>query len=261
MSDSSEALSFYFFDFDDNIMYLDTPIFLRNTDTKEVVEVSTGDFASIHPLLGKSGKWESYATFDGTYSHFRDIPQAQLADGQQQHFVQDVEKAVESGDGSWQAPAWRLFVHACDKQHPVSFVTARGHSVETLKAGVRVLVDKGLIPREPRYHTVFPVGNDDVRREQLGDRDLEMTTPVLKKRAIIQSVDEALAKHGSLPAHTFGMSDDDPENVSLIVRAMCECKKKHIDKRFFAINTHLGEEVKLEVFPVDFPVTGRGWAE
>ena len=83
------------------------------------------------------------------------------------------------------------------------------------------IMDKGLIEREPSYHTVFPVGNDEVRREQLGDGELEITTPVLKKRAIIQSVDEAVTKYGSEPAHTFGMSDDDPENVSLIVRAMC----------------------------------------
>lgn len=257
MSGSAKALSFYFFDFDDNIMYLETPIFLRNTDTKEVVQVSTGDFASIHPLLGKSGKWESYAIFDGTYSHFRDIPADQLRKGQRQYFVEDVAKAVEAEGDSWQAPAWKLFVHACSEQHPVSIVTARGHSAETLKAGVRVLVDKGLIPREPNYHTVFPVGNDEVRREQLGDEELEATTPVLKKRAIIQTVEEALSKYGAKPPHTFGMSDDDPENVSLIVRAMCECKKNYPDKRFFAINTHLGEEVKLEVFPVDFHVTER----
>jgi len=38
---------------------------------------------------------------------------------------------------------------------------------------------------------------------------------------------------------------------------MVECKKKYLDKRFFVINTPRGENVKLEVLPVDFPVTGR----
>jgi hypothetical protein len=53
------------------------------------------------------------------------------------------------------------------------------------------------------------------------------------------------------------MSDDDPQNVSLIIRAMSECKQKYADKRFFVINTHMNEEVKLEVFPIDTPVVGR----
>jgi len=53
------------------------------------------------------------------------------------------------------------------------------------------------------------------------------------------------------------MSDDDPKNVDLIIKAMCDCKKKYLDKRFFVIDTHEGEKVKLEVFPVDYPVTGR----
>lgn len=38
----------------------------------------------------------------------------------------------------------------------------------------------------------------------------------------------------------LGMSDDDPGNIDLIVKAMCDCKKKYLDKRFFAIDTHKG---------------------
>lgn len=53
------------------------------------------------------------------------------------------------------------------------------------------------------------------------------------------------------------MSDDDPENVDLIIKAMCDCKKKYLDKRFYVIKMHKGEQVKLEVFPVDYPVTRK----
>lgn len=252
-----EPVSFYFFDFDDNIMFLGTRILVRNTETREVRELSTGDFANVHPLLGKAGKWEDWAMFDGSYGYFRDIPPDQLEPGEEQYFARDVREAIAAEGDTWQAPAWKLFAYACEEQRPVSIVTARGHSPETLKAGVRVLVEQGLIAREPHYHTIFPVGNDDIRREQLDDPDLEATTPRLKKRAIIQSVEKALEIYGQEPEHRFGMSDDDPENVSLIIRAMCECKKKHLDKRFFAINTHLNEHVKLEVFPIDYSVTER----
>ena len=88
-------------------------------------------------------------------------------------------------------------------------------------------------------------------------RKLKDPTSALKRIAIRRSVDRALELYGAEPEHRFGMSDDDPKNVNLIIKAMCDCKKKYLDKRFFVIDTHEGEKVKLEVFPVDYPVTGK----
>jgi hypothetical protein len=195
--------------------------------------------------------------FDGSYGHFRDIPAGQLAPGQDQYFAQDISEAIQSSDHNWQGPSWDLFVYACRKQRPISIITARGHSPETIKAGVRLLANQGLIPREPHYHTIIPVGNDDVRKTQLGDPQLQLTTPVLKKRAIIHSVEKALQDYGTDPEHRFGMSDDDPANVRLIISAMCECKRRYQSKRFFVIDTHAEEMVKLEVFPVNQPVVNQ----
>ena len=256
----SDRVSFYFFDFDDNIMFLPTPAFLLNEETGEPESFSTGDFAAIRPLLGQTGPWEHYAMFDGSYARFEDIPRDQLAPGQKQHFVRDIERAIDAGDTSWQAPSWPLFVYACTNQRPVSIITARNHSPETIRAGVRVLVEKGWIPQEPNYLTLFPVGNDRIRGEQLGDRDRAMSTPQLKHAAIVKSVAIALERYGSEPEHRFGMSDDDPQNIQLIVEAMCECKRAYPDKRFFVIDTGTGETVKLEVFPVDLCASQEGGA-
>ncbi|MHB8069708.1 MAG: hypothetical protein ACYDIC_17585 [Desulfobaccales bacterium] len=256
MAAPTHGVSFYFFDFDDNIMFLSTPIFLLNTVTKVERAVSTGKFANIQPILGRAGPWEDYAIFDGSYRHFRDIPPDQLSTGQNRHFVTDVTAAVASGGDRWQGPSWKFFVYACEKQRSLSIVTARGHTRETLQAGALVLFEKRFIPREPLYHTLFPVGNQEVQLE-LGDTKLEMTIPALKRRAIIQTVEEAIKLHGSEPNLRFGMSDDDPQNVNLIIRAMCECKKSYPDRRFFVINTHMQEEVKLEVFPVELPAGGQ----
>jgi hypothetical protein len=261
MPTQNDSRSFYFFDFDDNIMYLDTPIFIRNTVTHEIRKLSTGEFANVSPHLGLPGEWQDYAMFEGSYANFRDLPPSQQAAGQKPCFVQDVETALQSPEQDWKGPSWDLFYYACAKERPVSLITARGHEPETLKSGIRVLVEKGLLPKEPNYHTLYPVSNERVRREQLDDTTLSLTTPALKKRAICQSVTRALDIYGAAPAHRFGMSDDDPQNVHLIISAMCECKKKYADKRFFVINTHHGEMVKLEVFPVDFPVVGHPDAE
>jgi hypothetical protein len=256
MATPAEAHSFYFFDFDDNVMFLKTKVFVRNAVTRAEVALSTGEFALVYPQLGRPGRWEDFALFDGTYRDFHDRPGDQLPGGAKQPFVRDVEEAVATPGCSWQAPSWKLFVYACEHQRPLSIVTARGHAPETLQEGVRALVARGLLPREPNYHTIFPVGNDAVRR-QLGDQQLDLTTPALKRLAIVRSVELALARYGPEPPHHFGMSDDDPQNVSLIIRAMTECKQRYRDKRFFVVNTHVGEMVKLEVFPVDQPVANQ----
>lgn len=149
----------------------------------------------------------------------------------------------------------------------MAIITARGHSPETLQAGIRVLVENELILCEPNYLAIFAVGNAQVADELLArvSDDAERAaiaalrdkTAALKRIAIRQAVESALEKYGAEPEHRFGMSDDDPQNVDLIVKAMCDCKNKHPDKRFFVINTHEGEWVKLEVFPVNYPVTRK----
>ena len=48
---ANESVSFYFFDCDDNMMFLPTTILVRNTVTKEIEELSTGEFADVHPVL------------------------------------------------------------------------------------------------------------------------------------------------------------------------------------------------------------------
>lgn len=258
------ATSYYFFDWDDNIMYLDTKILVRNKQTGETREVSTTQYPDVHPNLGKAGEWQDYEEFDGTYGNFRDIPADEIAPDQRQHFVDDVDKASSGqtarGDG-WQAPAWPYFKYACENQRPVSIVTARGHSPETLAAGVQLLVDRGHLACMPKFHTVLAVTNPEVRETLKGwarpghapeDKDI----PALKRLAIKMSVQKAFSEHGDDADLRFGMSDDDPSNVQLVIQAMAECKNQYPEKRFFVINTHTGQHVKLEVFPLEMSVTG-----
>ena len=261
------SISFYFFDFDDNVVFLETPILLKNKVNGEETEVSTTEFATIRGELGRSGPWQDFEYYDKTYSHYFDIPTGEITRGKKQYFVKDVEKAMQEPTEKWQAPAWPLLVYACANQRPVAFVTARAHSRETIKAGVSVLVESGFLAQEPNYLEIYAVNNpgmieellssiqDDTERKRV--RNLEDPTSALKRIAIRNIVDKAVNAYGAEPSHRFGMSDDDPKNVDLIIKAMGDCKQKYIDKRFFVINTHGGEHVKLEVFPIDYPVTGQ----
>lgn len=256
MAGKRKGSSFYFFDFDDNIMFLTTPLLIKNTITKEVKEISTGDFALIHPQLGQSGDWADWNTYEDTFIYFNDIPAKQAGKNREQYFVRDIKKAISSGTNNWEGPSWKLFQGACRIQAPISIVTARGHSPETIKKGIKVLLDEGLISKFPDYHTIYPVSNISIRRA-LGDKNLSMTIPALKKLAIIKSVYTGIKRKGKNLQHRFGMSDDDPVNVRLIVTAMRDCKNTYPDNRFFVINTHDGEKVKLEIFPFDVPVNTK----
>jgi hypothetical protein len=247
--------SVYLFDFDDNIMYLDTPVVLLNTKTQRELEVSTHKFAGIQQDLGRPGQWQNFSTFEGSFRHFQDQPSSEIAGASEQKFIRDIRAAIESNTNAWKGPVWNVFRYACEQQRPVSLVTARGHAPETLKAGIAVLVTAGLLPCVPNYLQVLPVGNKEVRKK-LGDANLNLTIPALKKRAILKIIDEAEKIFSKEGPTRYGMSDDDPTNVNLIIQAMSKAKLRYPDARFFVVNTHDGQSVKLEIFPFDMPVTG-----
>jgi len=250
-------LSFYFFDIDDNLLFLSTAVYVTNSLTRQEIAVTTGEFATIEGLLGHPGKWGDYRTTADSFRNFRDLADSEIRAGKQQPFLTDIAAALNDASRPWQGPSWPLLVHAARMERPISFVTARGHSPETIKAGFDILTDRGFLPREPKYLTIYPVSHENTRRE-LGDAEFTLTVPALKKRAIMRSVERALEQYGHEPAHRFGMSDDDPRNIELIIMAMRDCKARYMDKRFFAINTNVDGHVKLEVFPADFPVTAQG---
>ena len=68
-------LKYYIFDWDDNIMELDTKIVIFNEQTQQEEEVSTGDFADIQPKLGVGDGYENYTKdYADAFRNFRDTP-------------------------------------------------------------------------------------------------------------------------------------------------------------------------------------------
>jgi hypothetical protein len=165
--------------------------------------------------------------------------------GKKQAFVQDLAAALGHEDFKWKGPSWACFYHAVFNRRPVSLITARGHHPETLKAGIRQFVKHKVLPYEPNYLSVFPVNHPETRRN-LGDEK----TPVaqLKQAAIRASVLKALEVYGENPHHRFGMSDDDPANIRLIIEEMTRLKSDYPDMSFFVIETQHGDFVKREIF-------------
>ena len=248
-TDSSE--SFYFFDIDDNLLFLPTKLYLWNAETRIEKMVDSAEFAAIQNALGRSGAWQAWAIRDETFRDFRDI--ADLPVGQQS-FLKDISAAL-AGPKEWRGPSWPLLVHAAQKSRAIAMVTARGHAPATIEAGLELLVAKDLLPAVPPILGIYSVSNPEVRM-LLGAEDPAMTTPSIKKRTIKHAVGVALERYGAQSPHRFGMSDDDPNNVVLAISAMRDCKESYPDKRFFVINSNHEEYVKLEIFPMAHPVTG-----
>ncbi|WP_415062721.1 hypothetical protein [Bdellovibrio sp.] len=244
--------SFYFFDFDDNIAFLTTPLILFHKQDRREVQISSGDFAQYHQSIGKSGLYEEYdidyCDMTGTFRNFRDHHIDELAklQGKKQVFVQDVAEALGFADFQWKGPSWECFYHAAFNQRPLSVITARGHHPETLKDGIRVFVQNRVLPLEPNYLSVYPVSHKETR-VQLGDPEFKEGTAELKQRAIRASVEKAIEVYGYNPHHRFGMSDDDPKNIQLILEEMTRLKARYPEMSFFMIETQHGSFVKHEV--------------
>ncbi len=248
--------SFYFFDFDDNVLYLSTPIILFHKDTGVEVSVSSGEFAHESRSIGKSGKYKDYFIDindeHGSFRFFRD-KEFNLSDkknGVKQTFVKDIENALAQSDQIWKAPSWNCFYHATFNNRPTSVITARGHKSDTLKAGINLLVRDGHLPQSPNYHTIYPVSNPDVRKE-LGDLDFKKSIAELKKDAIRSSVLKAIDIYGHSPYHRFGMSDDDHKNIELIIEEMRDLKKEFPEMSFFVIETFKDSFAKYEILQTE----------
>ncbi len=244
--------SFYFFDFDDNIVFLSTSLVVFHKETGAELLLTSGDWARFHHTIGKDGPFKDYEIrFDdqtGSFRNFRDHhPEELMKLGQKrQLFVEDIAAAMGVPDLQWKGPSWECFYHAAFNQRPVSLITARGHHPETLKDGIRLLVDRRILPLEPNYLSIYPVSNVPTRRA-LGDEGLALSVAELKQRAIRASVEKALELYGYSAHHRFGMSDDDPKNIQLIVEEMTRLKNDYPEMSFFMIETHEGAFLKHEI--------------
>lgn len=244
--------SFYFFDFDDNVAYLTTPIVIFQKETGIEKYLSSGDWAQHHLDIGKEGPYQDffidYDEEKGSFKYFRDkeFNIFQKITRKKQTFLEDIEKALLKEDLAWKAPSWNCFFHATYNQRPTSVITARGHNADTIKDGIKVMVEAGHLPRNPNYLSIYPVTNPNIRRD-LGDNELNMSVADLKRSAIRQSVETAIEKYGYSPFHRFGMSDDDPKNVELITEEMKELKKVYPEMSFFVIQTFADKYVKTEI--------------
>jgi len=236
--------SFYFFDFDDNVMFLGTSIFLCDRGSGEELALGTGTYTEIQHLVGQPGPWERYEIVPGDDASFRRFRDHEGPGPQP--FVEDLRLALDAHPADWQGPSWRFFAYAVANERPIAIITARGHHPQTIEAGLSLLREHEHLSVPPNLLGIYPVTYPPLL-DRLSSSETT-SVPELKRAAIIDAVEVAMATYGANPHHRFGMSDDDPHNIALIVGAMTELKGRYPYNSFFVIDASQTPLVKSEVF-------------
>ena len=246
--------SFYFFDFDDNVAYLDTAIILFEKKSGRAIEISSGELAQNSSIIGKSGRYKNFEMdFDDSVGSFRLFTDEKIGIfkklfGKRQRFVVDLDRALQQVDSFWKGPSWNCFYHATFNNRPMTIITARGHQPETIKDAIRLFVKYGHIPHEPNYLDLYPVSLPLLKQMWCEQEKKQLNVAELKRKAISAAVEKAIEVYGYSPFHRFGMSDDDPRNIELVTEEMRLIKRKYHEMSFFVIYTGEKGDVKREVF-------------
>lgn len=126
------VMKYYSFDWDDNLMYMPTKIYLKDEDGKSV-GMSTEDFAEYRTEIGKEPfEYEGHTIVSFDEDPFRDF--RVLGD---KKFLVDSMKASTG-------PAWSDFVEAINNGSIFSIITARGHTPSILKQATYNLIKKNM---------------------------------------------------------------------------------------------------------------------
>jgi len=126
------TMKYYAFDWDDNLMYMPTKIYLVDEDG-ESVGMSTEDFAEYRSEIGKEPfDYEGHTIVGFDDDAFRDFK----VTGDKK-FLVDAMKAPTG-------PAWDDFVEAINNGSIFAIVTARGHTPSVLKNAVYNLIKRNM---------------------------------------------------------------------------------------------------------------------
>lgn len=126
------TMKYYAFDWDDNLMYMPTKIYLKDDNGKSV-GMSTEDFAEYRTEIGKEPfEYEGHTIVGFDDEAFRDFK----VPGDKKFLIDAMKAPV--------GPAWGDFVEAVNNGSIFSIITARGHTPSVLKNAVYNLIKKNM---------------------------------------------------------------------------------------------------------------------
>jgi hypothetical protein len=155
-------IKFYMFDWDDNLLYMPTQIYVT-TDKNKEIGMGTEDFAHLRSKL-TSG--EPFVYKGKTVKGMGENPFRKFRGGKEE-FYKDVKK-------SKQAPSWPDLVEAINSGSYLAIITARGHKPQVIKESLRDLIDNNEngISKESLFRSLVD------RKELVGQEPLSMEEEV-----------------------------------------------------------------------------------
>ena len=262
----NKRLSYYSFDWDDNILHMPTIIHMDKLceGVWQPVSISPSKFAEVR-------NDPNYRSRDDNpykaYEEFRDIgPRGEKS------FIEDIEFAIVNNN---LGPSWKKFIKCLTEGSLFAIVTARAHEYKTLKEGVKYVIDNCLTFREQNkmyenclnFSNLFDGKVDYVRTNgkfsdnKLIKRYLECckyygvgfpysnsfkeefpidntTTSIEEaKKMVLDNFIEICNEYGNISHNkiSIGFSDDDKKNV------------EHI-KKYFEYKSSIYENMRLNVY-------------
>jgi hypothetical protein len=241
-------LKYYLFDWDDNLLYMPSQIYLLNKEGFEVA-ISTGEYAIIRKHIDKSG----LSLMEDSFRDFK---------SNLNPFLRDIQNSTIG-------PSWNDFVEAINTGAFFSIITARGHSPEVFKETIKIFLEndfrsiskdkliESLKKRKEKaneeYTTdeqeiewylnqclFYPISyydNIDLSTEQLKKQQIEkfIDNVIIEiKRLNQQMKKEGNYKYKLVPK--FGFSDDDLNNIDHSLSI----------KDLFVYSTHNGDKNRIK---------------
>jgi hypothetical protein len=162
------TMKYYAFDWDDNLMYMPTKIYLKDKNGKSV-GMSTEDFAEYRTEIGNEPfEYEGHTIVSFDENAFRDF----RVTGDKKFLVDAMRAPI--------GPAWDDFVEAVNNGSIFAIITARGHTPSVLKNAVYNLIQKNmhglnkkkLVKNLRKYRDI--TDEDDLSDDELVKTYLEM---------------------------------------------------------------------------------------
>lgn len=237
----------YSFDWDDNILFMPTQIYLDKKvgDGWVPVLVGTEEFREIRSKIGKEYRYGN----DDLYYAFKDFRDYDA-------FIKDTKEALRKKSFG---PSFDKFIEALLYGNDFSIITARGNPPKSIKDGIKLIIDT-LFTEEQKekmlsnlYGTTieqylnlqdyYPVTSDEFVKEF--DTDVSVTSPEVGKmialKTFVDRVVNAVKEMKNNPDYSgmsIGFSDDDLGNVESAEKYIEEeLKRLYPDVRFLVYDT------------------------
>lgn len=208
----------YVFDWDDNIIHMPTTMIMEKLigESWDIIEISSKDYAEIR----KNPEYRYPIGVSDPYLNFSN----------NQQFITDLNKALN--DKTY-GPSFSKFKECLIYGNDFSIITARGQSIDVIRAGIIMIIGKTFLDYELNMmlENVGDLNNYLSKQIISPVTSSEMNFPQLKELGVVDSIElrkvlalDLYVEHRINVASEFefdgkfsiGISDDDQRNINTI---------------------------------------------